>query len=249
MQIIDALDFSDYRTFLISFLLIFLIVFLRYVFLSGAYHWLFLIMYRKKYRERILSKQNPKPEQIKRELLLSTYSSIIFSIIGVILLVLWQQGYTKMYTGNLEYPFWYMPISIMLYLVLHDSYYYWVHRWMHTSKWIRRFHMEHHKSVNTTVFTSFSFHPVESFLQAVIFPIILMIVPMSLPAILITLSIMTVSAIINHAGVEVYPRNKKYKSLPHLIIGATHHDYHHRNSKRNFGLYFTFWDRMMKTEK
>ncbi len=249
MQIIDALDFTDYRTYLTSFLLLFLIVFLRYILLSGAYHYLFKVIYRKKFEENILSTQDPKPEQIKRELLLSAYSAIVFSIVGVALLILWQEGYTKIYTDSSEYPLWYLPVSIMIYLLVHDSYYYWLHRWMHVSTWIRRFHMHHHISVNTTVFTSFSFHPIESFLQALIVPAILMIVPMSFIAILTTLSIMTISAIINHAGVEIYEQNRKYLSLRQYIIGATHHDYHHRNSKRNFGLYFTFWDRVMKTEK
>lgn len=248
MQMIQGFDFTDYKTFLISFVLIFLIVFLRYIFLSGAYYWIFLVVYRKKFRKRMLSKQDPKAGQIKRELLLSAYSALIFSLIGMVLLILWQKGYTKIYSDISEYPLWYIPVSILLYLVLHDTYYYWLHRWMHESKVIRGFHMEHHKSVDTTVFTSFSFHPVESFLQALIVPVLLFIIPMSVIAILITLALMTISAIINHAGVEIYPSNKNSNLFRKYIIGATHHDYHHRNSKKHFGLYFTFWDRLMKTE-
>ncbi len=37
MEIIDALDFTDYRTLVTSFLLLFIIVFLRYIILSGTY--------------------------------------------------------------------------------------------------------------------------------------------------------------------------------------------------------------------
>jgi sterol desaturase/sphingolipid hydroxylase (fatty acid hydroxylase superfamily) len=249
MEIIDALDFTDYRTLLTSFLLLFIIVFLRYIILSGTYHWIFLILYRKRFGGRILSSRDPKNDQIKRELLLSAYSAVIFSLTGLIILILWQKDLTKIYSDIQEYPLWYLPVSIVIYLFIHDFYYYWLHRWMHSSKFMRSFHMEHHRSVHTTVFTSFSFHPMESLLQAVIVPIIIMIVPMSTLAILITLSLMTFSAIVNHAGVEIYPMDRKYRVFRKYVIGATHHDHHHKNSKKNFGLYFTFWDRIMKTER
>ena len=48
--------------------------------------------------------------------------------------------------------------------------------------------------------------------------------------------------------VEIYPGDEMSGWLHKYLIGATHHDIHHRNSKKNFGLYFTFWDRWMKTE-
>jgi sterol desaturase/sphingolipid hydroxylase (fatty acid hydroxylase superfamily) len=32
------------------------------------------------------------------------------------------------------------------------------------------------------------------------------------------------------------------------IIGATHHSLHHKQFKYNYGLYFTFWDKLKKTE-
>ena len=133
-------------------------------------------------------------------------------------------------------------------MVLHDAYYYWMHKWMHDFKWLRRFHLDHHKSVNTTVLTSFSFHPVESFFQAIILPILFMLVPLNLIAILIILLLMTISEIINHAGVEIYPRNGFFNGFRKHVIGATHHDIHHRHAQKNFGLYFTYWDRWMKTD-
>ncbi len=189
---IDSLDFTDFKTLLTSFLLLFLIVFLRYIILSGTYHWLFFVVFRKRFRDRILSTQNQNVDQIKRELLLSVWSAVIFSLIGLLLLVLWQKGYTKIYFDVFDYPLWYLPCSIMIFLLLHDSYYYWLHVWMHASKKIRRFHMDHHKSVDTTVFTSFSFHPLESLLQSLIIPLLFIIVPMSVIAVIIVLSIMTV---------------------------------------------------------
>ncbi len=249
MKTIAGLDFTDSKTFIISLVLIFVIVFLRYLLLSGAYHWLFFKVFKQRFEKRILFAQKNNSQQIKRELILSTYSAIIFSIMGMVLLILWQVGYTKIYIDINTYPIWYIPISIIIYLIIHDLYYYWLHKWMHTSPILRRMHMVHHQSVNTTAFTSFSFHPVESLLQSIIVPIIVVILPMSMLAIIITLFLMTVSAIINHAGVEIYPLGKKFKFFRKHIIGATHHDHHHKYVKKNFGLYFTFWDKIMHTER
>ena len=249
MRTIAGLDLTDPSTFFISLVLIFAIVFLRYLLLSGVYRWLVFKLVAAKNSERILFTPKNNKKQIHREVLLSSYSAIIFSITGMFLLLLWQLGYTQIYADINEFPIWYIPISIVLFLFIHDTYYYWLHKWMHTSKILRKYHMAHHQSVNTTVFTSFSFHPVESFFQAMILPIIVMFLPLSFLAIFVTLFLMTISAIINHAGVEIYPTENKLKGFKKHIIGATHHDQHHRNLKKNFGLYFTFWDKWMGTEK
>ena len=249
MKPIAGLDFTDPLTFITSLVLICVIVFVRYIVLSAAYHWMVSKYGQKTLKHRLLFPPRNNTKQIKRELVLSSYSAVIFSVVGMIVLVLYQLGYTKVYTDIYEYPLWYIPVSIVVYLLIHDFYYYWLHKWMHVSPLLRKYHMAHHQSVRTTAFTSFSFHPVESVLQAIILPAIIMVLPMSLIAVLITLLLMTLSAIINHAGLEVYPLGKRVGFIRKNFIGATHHDHHHRNLKKNFGLYFTFWDRWMKTEK
>jgi len=245
---IDHIDLTDFKTLLILYLLIFGIILFRYALFSGSYYYLFHVVFKKKYADRMLITTMPTAKQIKREIRLSLYSTFIFGLVGVALLMLWQNGYTRIYTDPNEYPLWYFPVSIVIFMLLHDTYYYWMHKWMHDYKWLRRYHLDHHKSVNTTVLTSFSFHPVESFFQAIILPILFMIIPLNLFAILSILFLMTFSAIINHAGVEIYPRNGFFNGFRKYIIGATHHDIHHRFAQKNFGLYFTFWDRWMKTE-
>ena len=245
---INNIDLTDFRTLLLLYLILFAIILFRYVLLSGSYYYLFHIIFKKKYAHRMLTTKMPSANQIKREVRLSLYSTFVFGLVGVALLVLWQNGYTKIYMNPRDYPLWYFPISILIFMVLHDTYYYWMHKWMHDYKWLRLYHLDHHKSVNTTVLTSFSFHPVESFFQAIILPVLFIMVPLNIFAILIILLLMTVSAIINHAGVEIYPSNSLFSGFRKYIIGATHHDIHHRHAQKNFGLYFTFWDRLMKTE-
>jgi sterol desaturase/sphingolipid hydroxylase (fatty acid hydroxylase superfamily) len=60
--------------------------------------------------------------------------------------------------------------------------------------------------------------------------------------------VMTFSGTINHAGVEIYPKSFQGHWLGKWLIGATHHDLHHKQFRFNFGLYFTCWDKWMHTE-
>jgi sterol desaturase/sphingolipid hydroxylase (fatty acid hydroxylase superfamily) len=248
MEDILNIDLTDFGTLVLLYGGILGILLIRYFFMSGLYYGVFHLLFKERYKNRVLTRKMPTRKQIKRELKLSIYSTFVFGAVTIGLIWLWQEGYTKIYLDPFEYPLWYMPVSIVIFLLLHDTYYYWLHKWMHQYRWLIKVHNAHHQSVNTTVWTSFSFHPVESFLQAVIVPILLVIVPMHFIAILIVLLIMTISAIINHAGVEVYPGKKSFDKFRKYVIGATHHDIHHRRANKNFGLYFTFWDRLMKTE-
>jgi sterol desaturase/sphingolipid hydroxylase (fatty acid hydroxylase superfamily) len=59
---------------------------------------------------------------------------------------------------------------------------------------------------------------------------------------------MTFSSVINHLEIEVFPKNFHKHLLGKWLIGATHHSLHHKQFKYNFGLYFTFWDKLKRTE-
>jgi len=241
-------DWTTPINFFILTFIFFIIVFLRYIFISGLYHQIFLGWLKDKYKKRILVSNEYSKQQMIKEVVWSGFSSLIFSISGVLMLIFWQKGYTMLYIDLNDYPLWYLPISLLLYMFIHETYYYWLHRWMHLPNVFRKIHKVHHDSIQTSSWTSFSFHPYESLLQAVIIPLLLFVVPIHIYMLLVLLIIMTLSAIINHAGVEVYPEGFEKNFLGKWLIGAVHHDIHHKKFRYNFGLYFTFWDKWMKTE-
>lgn len=179
-----------------------------------------------------------------REIKWSIYSSMLFTFFTTATLWAFQQGNTKIYVQLLEYPVVYTLISPLLLLVLYETYYYWLHRFLHLSFIFKYVHKIHHQSVKPTVFSSFAFHPVEAALQFAFFPLIIMIIPFHYLAVGCVFILMTVSAVVNHSGVEIF----KNESLLTHVIGSTHHDAHHQNLKKNFGLYFTWWDKWMRTE-
>ncbi|MBC7872922.1 MAG: sterol desaturase family protein, partial [Ferruginibacter sp.] len=48
--------------------------------------------------------------------------------------------------------------------------------------------------------------------------------------------------------IEIYPQWFLKNFFLKSIIGASHHSLHHKHYKYNFGLYFTWWDKLKKTE-
>lgn len=240
-------DYTLPGTFFYLFVVFSIIIFMRYVIMSGLYQRLIYDRLSSLNPKRIISPKYPKTQR-RREVIWSGISSLLFGFIGVLMIMAWQRGYTAIYVDWQAYPMWYIPISFVSALFIHETYYYWIHRWLHHPKIYKYIHKVHHDSISTSVWTSFSFHPIESILQAIIIPLIVLIVPMHLAVLLLILMIMTVSAIINHAGVEIYPASWRANNVMKWIIGSTHHDLHHRRFTKNFGLYFTFWDIWMETE-
>jgi sterol desaturase/sphingolipid hydroxylase (fatty acid hydroxylase superfamily) len=242
-------DYLELGNFLWLFTVLSSFIFVRYLLLSAAFHQAFRNSLHSVLGNRDLLKVKLDREQAKKEIGYSFISSIIFAIIAVAMIIGWQHGIVKIYAEtDSAHPWWYIPISLMLILFLHDTYYYWLHRLFHVKTVYKKVHRVHHKSIKTSAFTSFSFHPFESVAQAIAIPITLLFIPIHIYAFLGMLIFMTLSAIVNHLGVEVYPSGKAGAWFGKWFIGATHHDQHHRKFLVNYGLYFTFWDRWMGTE-
>lgn len=222
-------------------------IFLRYLLLAWGYH---ILVYKKLGNAQPFRRlhQQLKLPQVKREIGFSFLGSIIFALLGAGTLILWQQGYTCIYTTLSASDWLYIPLSTLTALFIHESYYYWLHRAMHHPKVLHRFHHIHHNSMFTSSFTSFSFHPAEASLQAVFLPLVVLVLPLHVFVLVALLLVMSISSVINHAGIEVFPVAAARSPFWKWFIGATHHDLHHLKFRCNYGLYFTFWDVWMKTE-
>lgn len=227
--------------FFIATLVVLFFVLFRYFLIVGLFY---IGFYKTKFfQKNFLHKEIPPNSQIKSEIAFSLLSSVIFSISGVILGLLWQKGYTKFYLAFDQYGYFYLPLSLILWSLVHEFYFYITHRWMHIPRFYKSVHRVHHLSVNTSPWASFSFHPWEAIIQALILPILAMTIPMH-PIVFITyLTIMTLSAVINHLGFETLPI-----SLRTFFISGSHHGDHHKYFNYNYGLWFTFTDRIFNTE-
>ena len=202
----------------------------------------------KKFEVRKINKKKYKKGQLQKEIKWSLITSILFALSGTITVILWQKGFTKIYLKIDHYGWWYLPFSLLLFMLLQETYYYWLHRWMHRPQVFKIVHKIHHESLIASPFTAFSFHPIEGLLQAIFLPVMLMILPMHYFVIIILLTIMTFSSVVNHLDIEIYSKDAK-NTFRKWVIGATNHSLHHQFFKCNYGLYFTFWDKIKKTER
>lgn len=241
-------DLSKPLIFFLLVIIMFIVIIGRYFLIAGLFHIWFYAWKKDKWSNRSLSKKSIDKKQYLAEVSWSALTSFIFAVAGAFTAVLWQKGYTRLNTNPREYALWYLPVSLLISMLIHETYYYWLHRWMHVPKVFRLLHKVHHDSSTTSAWTAFSFHPLEGLLQAIVLPITILLLPINVYVLLLQLTIMTFSSVINHLEIEIYPANFYRHFIGKWVIGATHHSLHHKQFKYNFGLYFTFWDKWKQTE-
>lgn len=213
----------------------------RYLLSSGFFAWL-----TRRVRPGQYDKLKP---QIRREIRWSLLSAAIYGIPAGIVAWGWQNaGWTKIYTDPGIFPLWYLPVSLFLYLFLHDTWFYWTHRLLHRPQWFKAAHAVHHDSRPPTAWAAMSFHPLEAITGAVVIPVLVITIPIHVAVLGLVLLVMTVMGVSNHMGWEMFPRWIVRGRLGQWLITATHHEKHHELYRGNYGLYFRFWDRLCGTD-
>ena len=187
--------------------------------------------------------------QMRREIGWSLASAAIYGVPAGIGAWGWQaRGWTRIYTDIDAFPLWYPPVSLFAYLVLHDTWFYWTHRWMHRPALFRAAHAVHHASRPPTAWAAMSFHPLEAITGAVVIPALVFVIPIHVGVLGLVLAIMTVMGVGNHMGWEMFPRPLVHGPAGKWLITATHHQAHHAAYRGNYGLYFRFWDKACGTD-
>ena len=225
-----------------------LIIALRYLLISGLFYWLLWARDQTRVRAIKLMAGTPRAGAVRREIAWSLLSSFIYAAPAAVVFELWRLGGTAVYLDPFEYSLWYIPISILIYLFLHDTYFYWTHRLMHLKSVFPVMHRIHHESRPPTPWAAFSFHPYESILGAIFLPALALLIPIHVGAILFILILMTLCAVFNHSGYEIFPRWWLRGWPGRNLISAAHHDLHHKHYNCNYALYFRFWDKLMRTD-
>ena len=218
------------------------IVALRYLITSGIFAWLTT-------RLRPGAHDSLRP-QIRREIGWSLASAAIYGLPAGVVAWGWQaRGWTRIYTDASAYPLWYLPASVLLYLLAHDTWFYWTHRWMHRPRPFRLAHAVHHASRPPTAWAAMSFHPLEALTGALVIPALVFAIPIHAAMLGVVLGIMTLMGVTNHMGWEMFPRSLVHSRLGGWLITASHHQRHHDEYRCNYGLYFRLWDRLCGTDR
>lgn len=240
---------SSYMSHLFETLIhLFTISAIRYFMIAGL---AFLLFYKllssRLIRSKIQSKSAARRDFI-REILHSMQMTAVLAIIAYIVLFTPLKSHTLVYDAMDAYPIWWIPVSVVLSLVIHDTYFYWMHRFLHHKAIFRFTHLLHHKSTNPSPWTSYSFHFLEAWTEGAVLFVIVMIMPVHPLSILL----FTVSAFIinvyGHLGYEIVPKGFRKTVWFEIFNTSVHHNLHHSRFKGNYGLYFRIWDRMLGTE-
>ena len=219
-----------------------LIVGVRYLAVSGGFAWLT--------KRRLGGLYDGQSAQIRREILWSLASAFIYGAPAGLVAWGWQErGWSRIYSNPADYPLWWLPLSVLTFLIAHDTWFYWTHRLMHRPAWFKVAHAVHHASRPPTAWAAMSFHPIEAFSGAILIPALVFLIPIHWGALLAVLLVMTVMGVTNHIGWELFPRWLVNGPAGQWLITASHHQKHHDKYLCNFGLYFRFWDRVCGTDR
>ncbi|MCC9604370.1 sterol desaturase family protein [Blastopirellula sp. JC732] len=229
------------------FALVYMTNLIRYVVAAGGAFLLFyVILWRTGWITPIQKKLAAAPE-MRREIFYSISSLTIFAGVGVIVYLGKASGVLQFYYGGnplVDYYFWF---SVVAMIVIHDAWFYWTHRLLHTKLLYAKVHRIHHQSHNPTPWAAFAFHPVEAFVQAIILPLAAILLPMHPLTVIFWMLYMTGMNVFGHLGFELFPHWFLRSPWRRWHNTGVHHNMHHRCVSSNYGLYFNFWDQWFGT--
>lgn len=173
--------------------------------------------------------------------------SVLFSGVVIGSAQKWLIGHGYIVFKHESAAWWVVLLEYAAYFITFDTWFYWLHRWMHNEPFYRWIHKLHHRSTAPNMLTTLSVHPLESFINGgwmVIFVTLFSVHDASLALIGPTNIIMGLYV---HSGYEFLPRWWNKSWLTKWFITATFHDQHHKYFTANFGGYTTVWDRICGT--
>jgi sterol desaturase/sphingolipid hydroxylase (fatty acid hydroxylase superfamily) len=220
----------------------------RYAIFAIAVWFVLWVALRLPLRARKIREVTPPARQLATEFLVSVRSIAIYSTVGVAMTLLDRLGvYPLPNLAQSWGPMWFWT-SLVLMIVAHDAYFYWLHRLMHDPRLFRRTHLRHHRSSNPSPFTAYSFDLAEAGL-AVAFVFVWFLVtptPWGVGGLFVLHQIFRNTLL--HCGYELMPATRDGRPWFDFLTTTTHHDLHHAQAGWNYAAWFTWWDRWMGTE-
>jgi sterol desaturase/sphingolipid hydroxylase (fatty acid hydroxylase superfamily) len=223
------------------------IIFLRYIILASIAFSIFYWFRRKSWTYKKIQPGFPVLSDYQREFLFSVSSSFIFATMGYLFFFGPLAKYTMVYNDIHAHSMIYLFGTVAMTLLVHDTYFYWLHRLMHHPKLYGYLHKVHHLSTNPSPWAAMAFHPLEAVIEFGIIAIVPFLFPVHPLSIALFLLIMMIYNVYGHLGYELYPKGFSKSRIGKWINTSVNHNQHHQYFKGNYGLYFLWWDRWMGT--
>ena len=219
----------------------------RYLLLGGIFFLVFYKIFRTRFSYRKIQLKFPNSKDYYRELGYSLLAVWMMAATSIPFFIGSWEAYNQIVYTWSELPMWYHLLCFPIMMVLHDTYFYWMHRMLHHPRIFKIAHLVHHRSTNPSPWAAYSFHPIEAFFESLIGPIILLIMPVHIGLFIGFFIFQIVYNIYGHSGFEFFPKGFDKHWLGRWINTSVHHNLHHKYFNNSYGLYFTMWDRWMGT--
>jgi len=230
-----------------SFWKLLLIISLRYLIVASVAFAIFYLFRKKVWQHKKIQLRFPAHSDYYREIIYSIITAFIFAAVGYLTFLTAFVQYTQTYFNIGDYGWGYFALSVVMMIVFHDTYFYWMHWLMHRPAVFRWVHKVHHLSTNPSPWAAMAFHPIEAVFEALIITVIAVAFPVHPMAIAIFLLFMMLYNVYGHLGYELYPRGFAASAIGRWINTSVNHNQHHQHFTGNYGLYFLWWDRWMGT--
>ena len=224
------------------------LILLRYFLVAGSTHLLFYSLLTESAAHPKTPLDSSRKSLIYQDIKLSCLASVVFALGAAFIIWAYDRGETLLYSDFRYQDLWYLGVSYGGVLILQDAYFYFVHRILHHPALFMWLHQGHHKSRQPTAWTSFAFDLPEAVIQSFFLIAIVFIIPIHFITLIAISITMTFWAVLNHLGLELFPPAFPHHWLGRWFIGPAHHSIHHRKYTVHYGLYFTFWDRLLGTD-
>ncbi|WP_020534443.1 sterol desaturase family protein [Lewinella cohaerens] len=222
-------------------------IFFRYAIMAGFGYLIFYSWKRRRFIHRKIQQRLPSWYAVRHEIGHSLLSAAIFALVGLGIYGLKLAGWSQVYTDTSEYGALYLVFSFLVLIVVHDTYFYWMHRLMHHPRLFKLLHLVHHRSNNPTPWASLAFHPLEALIEIAIIPVLVIVMPLH-PIVLFAFATWSLTwNVVGHLGFELFPAGWLDHPMLKWLNTSTHHNMHHHYSKGNYSLYFNWWDRWLGT--
>lgn len=192
------------------------------------------------HKGQVLDSRPLKPDQLQREWRQSLHSVLIF---GLGMVVPW--GFLQLGWAHLvpEANPLRIAIEIAVLLIWNDVHFWLNHRLLHTRALVR-FHGDHHRSVVTTPWSTYSFHPIEALMLGNIILLPMLVHDFYFWSLASVPVLSLILNVIGHSNYDFFPS----ASLSHPLAASRRHHLHHARPAGNYGFALPFMDQIMRTQ-
>ena len=219
----------------------------QYAAITFAFWIVLHVLLRKRMAHRLISKW-PRRGDVQRELVYSVSSLVLYAAGSAAILAMLAAGRIEIYSEPLKHGLAWLLLSLPVLIFWQDLCIYWTHRLMHTRWMFRHVHGVHHRSRSPSPWAAYAMHPVEAIANGGLPLAALAVVPVQEHVLALFVLHQVIRNAYGHAAIECLPQRFVRHRFWGQLTTTTHHHLHHEMTRGNYGLWFTWCDRVFGTE-